>query len=750
MHSAFNEANCTGSRMTYYVAGILLAGLLPVLPPIYLLVLFAGVLPIRLVPLSGRAFLLGICVASLWGHWQLFHRAVEFPPGNEFSIYGYVDGLPEQQYGRLRFNFSLIHQPDEPEAIQRLRTVRLSWYRAEHALWPGQRLKLTVRLFKPAGQANPGGFDYPRWLLSRGLDATGYVRALALDGERNCCVMDRLRARLAAWLEGELGPGIVQATLAALLLGIKSGLGAEHWQTLRHTGTVHLVVISGLHIGFAALAGIWFGRALSRGFWPARQDQRIAQVLSALGLALFYMLLAGAALPTQRAVLMLAVFLLSWLWMRHSSVWQRWWLALSVVMTVSPLAFLEPGLWLSFAAVAILLWHGQVHHQSGLVWRTQLAIAVGMLPLLVAWFGGSSVLAPLINLVAIPFTAFLLLFSVLNLLLAAATGFSDLLVPTIWLIEGFWWLLDWAANLPLSYVDIPAPPWWALLLAAAGTLLLMQPSGFSGRSMALLLWLPMLAGPAFRPVSTGFEAWLFDVGQGLSLYVRSGEHHLLYDTGAAWRSGRSAFETAVLPALQRWRVDQLDMLMLSHGDNDHAGGRHRVLTKLNPAEQITGSRWLAEKESYQPCRSGQQWQWGETRLSLLAGSRGIKENSRSCVLHISHGNCQLLATGDIGFAEERRLEGRPVHWLLASHHGSKYGTSGALLDRMKPAAVLISAGRNNPFGHPHPDMLRRAQERNIPVFATATSGALRLWIDENGQCRTSPWRAEQSRYWQIP
>jgi len=738
--------------MIYYVAGIVVAGLFPFLPSNQQLLIVVPVLLLaivwRRVPGPVRAGLAGLLLAICWGQWQLSHRGQNLDRAVDYAIEGVVVGVPAAQPGRLRFNLALNGASSSPE-LARLRRVRLSWYQPAHPLQPGMQLSLKVRLFVPRGMANPGGFDYPRWLLSRGLDATGYVRSLAVIADKQCCVVDRLRAELAHWLTTQVPEPAVQATLAALLLGIKDGLSDAQWQILRQTGTVHLVVISGLHIGFAALAGAWLGRLISQLSGRYRQDHRQGMVIGALGLALIYMLLAGSAIPTQRAMLMLTVFLLSYLWLQSVSHWQRWWLALAVVLTFSPLSFYDAGLWLSFTAVAILLSLSGIAYRGGLAWRAQLAITLGMFPLLVGWFGGSALLSPLVNLVAIPFTAVLLLFATLTLGLAGL-GLDWLLPLLSGVIEGCWWVLDYAAGLPGSYLKIAAPPNWALGLALLGSGLWLLPGNFPWRWVAPLCWLPMLAGGSGLTSGPDFEAWLLDVGQGLSLYVRSGERHLLYDTGPGYRSGGSAVNSAVLPALKQWRVPALDLLVLSHRDNDHAGGRRQLLEVMPARQRLSGSAQLVADEGYAACVAGQQWHWGDTRLSMLAGSKGAKENARSCVLLIEHRGCRLLATGDIGFAEEARLPAGKVNWLLASHHGSRYGTSELLLQRTRPDLLLISAGATNPFGHPHPDVLARAAAQGVPVAGTAQLGALRLTVPAQGQCLLQGWRARQSHYWQIP
>jgi len=739
--------------MIYYVAGILLTGLLPVLPSVALsLFLAAAAVPFWLsikAPSSLKMLLAGVLVALAWGHWQLAHRADSLNNRTVYELMGVIDQLPQFQPGRVRFNLRLEPAEHADPALKRLRTVRLSWYSPTLTLQPGMQLSVKAKLSNPRGLSNPAGFDYPRWLLSRGIDATGYVRELNLLSENQCCLVARYRMHMHQWLQTHFGNPEVSATLAALLLGIKDGLSEPQWQLLRKTGTVHLVVISGLHIGFAALLGGWLGLRLSFLLRRNSQDHRGWIVTGAISLALLYMLLAGAALPTQRAVLMLSVFLLAYLWLQSVTHWQRWWLALAAVLTFSPLSFYEAGLWLSFSAVAILLWFSGIRKQRGVVWRTQLAIMVGMLPLLIGWFGGSSLYAPVINLIAIPFTGFLVVVTSASTLLAGIFGFEWLLPLTGWLVEAFWFVLAKCAAFPGGYLQLPNVPFWALIMAAAGSLILMLPAGFPGRLLAPLFWLPMLAGSVDLKSRDEFEAWLFDVGQGLSLYVRSGNRHLIYDTGPGYRSGSDAFERAVLPALRQWQVDNLDLLILSHADNDHAGGRKTVLSEMNVDKVLTGSRHLVQEEGHAACYAGQRWQWQGTEFQMLAGSQGETENARSCVLEVRYGRCSLLATGDIGFEEEARIKPGPVHWLVASHHGSRYGTGETLLKRTKPEKLLVSASANNPFNHPHPEVLARASMHGSEVLETSSAGALRLSVDQQGRCRTESWRQMSRHYWQV-
>ncbi|MBY4675268.1 DNA internalization-related competence protein ComEC/Rec2 [Marinobacterium sp. CAU 1594] len=686
-------------------------------------------------------------MATLWGHWQLQHRLPSNTPRADWQLRLLINDLPQRKAGVLRFNARVLNAHSVQVGAHPLRQVRLSWYQPSVSLEPGMMIDVQARLTPPHGLSNPGGFDYPRWLLSRGLDATGYVRQLSVIDRGRCCRLQSYRQQLHSWLEARYRVPDTVATAAALLLGVKQGFDERHWQLLRSTGTVHLAVISGLHIGFAVLLGWWLGRQLQR--WRKRvQDARGGPVVLGLLCGLLYALLAGMALPTQRAMLMVAVLLGSFLLQWRTGHWQRWWLAMAVVLTLAPLAFYEAGFWLSFGAVAVLLWLAGLRRQGAGLLRVQLAIFIGMLPLLAWWFSGFSILAPLVNLLAIPYVAMMLLLFLLDGLLALLR--LDLLLP---LVDGavalFWWGLAAVADWPLSHLQLPQPDLPATLLALLGSGLLLMPRGFPIRYLGLLLWLPLLTGQAKVPVPGRFEAWLFDVGQGLSVYVTSGNKHLLYDTGPAYRSGGSAAERAVLPALRSRQVDRLDQLIISHNDIDHAGGREAVLARLPVAQRLTGSPELLSEAGMRLCRPGRQWRWGGVDYRLLAGGEGVDDNDRSCVLEVRNRHCSLLLPGDIGSDRERTLlpSLRPVTWLVASHHGSRFSSSRAFLQQLAPEYLLFSAGYANPFQHPHPDVRARADALGIQMLDTVSSGAIRLIGDADGRCRVTAWRPAQSGYW---
>jgi competence protein ComEC len=297
---------------------------------------------------------------------------------------------------------------------------------------------------------------------------------------------------------------------------------------------------------------------------------------------------------------------------------------------------------------------------------------------------------------------------------------------------------------------------WALLLAVAGALWLFLPRGIPLRWFGVLLFLPLLWPPRQLPVEGAFQVWVLDVGQGLSVLLCTREHALVYDTGARYPSGFDLGEAAVLPSIHALGITRLDMLMISHGDNDHAGGAEAVANAFPQAVRYTGEslRMARMKLSMQPCVAGQSWQWDGVRFRVLSPAEGggDRNNDSSCVLLVEGRGGRLLLTGDISSKTEPQVAAAlgtgapPV--LLVPHHGSKTSSSAAFISAVQPPLALVSAGWRNRFGHPKPEVLARYAEAHVPVFNTAEQGAIPLDFSADAPPQRGPgWRQRQTRYW---
>ncbi|MFV9683785.1 DNA internalization-related competence protein ComEC/Rec2 [Pseudomonas sp. NY15367] len=715
--------------------GLLTLRFLPSLPPGWLLLVAAcaglSLLFTRVYPLG--FFLLGLAWACNSAQSALDDRLAPELDGRTLWLEGRVVGLPEVSDGVVRFLLEETHSR-RAELPKRL---RVAWYGGPR-VQGGERWRLAVNLKRPHGLVNPQSFDYEAWLLAQRIGATGTIKA----GERLAPA-----SGLGSWRDGLRQHLLAvpafqrEGAIAALVLGDGSGLSTGDWRLLQHTGTVHLMVISGQHI--ALLAGFLYGLValLARvGAWPRRWPWLPCACALALSGALVYGMLAGFEVPVRRACVMVALVLLWRLRFRHLGVWWPLLLALIVVLLLEPLASLQPGFWLSFSAVAVLVlvfggrlgvwgwWRGLT--------RAQWTMAIGLLPMMLLLGLPVSSSGPLANLVAVPWV---------GLVVVPLALLGTLLLPVPVVGEGLLWLAGGALYLLFELLGVIAewlPAWlpsdlplWAWLLAAAGALLLLLPAGVPLRLPGLALLLPALLLPTQHLDDGRADVWVLDVGQGLAVLVRTREYALLYDAGPRFGDFDTG-ERIVLPSLRALNVRHLDLMLLSHADNDHAGGALVIKAGMPVMRVISGEpQRLAEALGAEACESGQSWQWNEVTFRLWQWQRASSGNQQSCVLQIEAAGERLLLTGDIDVQAERALMQADFplasHWLLAPHHGSRTSSSQAFIDAVAARHVLITRSRHNAFGHPHPQVLARYQAAGVEVHDTALDGALHLSLGEH-------------------
>lgn len=702
-----------------------------------------------------------LALALIGAGWTLLHavhglerRLPHALEGEDVTVVGTIVGLPDARGESTRFDLRV-----RDAAIDGL--VRLSWYGERPMLAPCETWRLTVRLKRPRGLVNPGGFDFERYALQQGIVATGYVRDAASAermGEPRACI-DAARARIADAIARQFGDTAIAHLLAALAVGDQRGLDEADWHVLRATGVGHLFAISGFHIGMLAAFGALALRLVWRRLPRAMRRVPAPLVEAAFGLACaaLYAALAGFSLPTVRTLAMIGIVVCARLARRHLPVAQGLALALVAILAFDPLAVLSASFWLSFAGVAWLVFclgTQTLRGARGLV-AAQFVATIALAPLSVWFFGQSSLVGPLANLVAVPWVSFVVVpLTVAGslLVLVAPSAASGVLQLAAWMLEALWIPLERIAQWPYAQWYYAQGTPLALVFAVLGVAWLLLPRGVPARWLGAVLLLPLL-WPATRelPPRT-FEAAMLDVGQGLSVLVRTRSHALLYDAGARFPSGFDLGQAAVVPALRALGVRRLDRLMLSHGDNDHAGGATAVVASMQPAMIDSGDPDRIAVPSRQ-CRAGDTWEWDGVTFRVLhpADTGALAENDRSCVLLVEAGDAKLLLTGDVTAVVERviaRTIGQGGVVLAVPHHGSKTSSSEAFLRAIAPSLGLVSAGYRNRFGHPHPDVVARYAALDVPLVNTADAGCIRLEFSvERGVELVERCREARRRYW---
>lgn len=654
----------------------------------------------------------------------------------------------EEGASRLQLAVEACQAPSHLPSCDALRRVRVSAY-GEHAYKKGERWQMMLRLRPPSGFANPNAFNFERWLWREGIHATGYVRQDPAP-ERLTEATPGLRQKALELLARQPLESRTQRWLAALTLGDSDQLTQEDWALLNATGTTHLVVISGLHVGlvasFTLLLARWAARLLSPNNWRLRAWPWWLAGAAAVA----YATLAGLAPPALRAMVMtlLGLWVLSG---RHSpGAWQAWWLALALILLVNPLSFWRPGLWLSFIAVGwlIVIWQGRSRPigVKGWCWalaRSQLLLAPLMAAAVLLAFGRVAPAAPLINLLAVPWVGSVMVPS-------ALLGWLLSPLPGVGLLV--WWGFEQALasfhlvlDVAVRYAPLwePAPSLIYPLAAVLSILALCW--GLPGipkwlRISAVLLTGWLLLSPSEQKLPAGeLRVTVHDVGQGQLLELRSATYRMLYDTGPRFRSGFMPLQTLWPPG------QQFDHVIVSHADTDHAGGLNSLLNdhEVNQWRAPLGEALPIEATA---CERGQQWQRDGIDYRVLwppEGDNTLSANDRSCVLEVSVGNQRLLITGDVGRDIERRIVADltpPVSVLIAGHHGSNTSSGVQFVRLNRPLHVIFSAGRDNAFNHPSDEVVRRFRHQESCLWNTAQDGALSFTLKAGQPVKIIPWR----------
>ena len=738
---------------------------------------------------SNACALFGFLIGILWVSFRADQiLSTSLPPDFEslrVQVMGTVSGYPQGTNGDIKFNYDIesitIDQQVYPYSLR----VQLRWYQIPPAkrleLVPNSFWKLTVKLKRPHGYYNPGGYDYEAFLFQRRIRAKGYV----LDGDyqgSGSQSLDGYRFELKTYL-AQLSNMSSSGLFLALSLGDRSRLTDQQWSLLKRTGTNHLIAISGLHIGLAALLGVMIGSLCGRflSVWRNEVCYKDCGALFGLITAASYAALSGFGIPTQRALVMVAIVLLGVILRQRALQYRTLCLAFLGLLIWDPFVVLDPGLWLSFFAVAIII--SQVNSRklddtaieigkgggranNLLFWiKLQAILSLAMFPMVLLFFSEGSLVSIPANLVAVPLVSFALV----PLCLFTMTCLSlDLVGLALVNLELFDFLSGWLmkylsmlAELPFSVARISFPQltWLCLTVGVGWYLICSSYRKYWAVCVLLVFFVPTRSGFGEKM----FEVVFLDVGQGLSVVVHTLNHTLLYDAGPRYRSGFNLGEVVVIPYLNARGVSHLDGVVISHGDNDHIGGAEVLLERF-PVNLVLSS--VAESlPSANYCVAGQKWEWDGVVFEILSPFQTSPKphNNASCVLRISTKTASVLLTGDIEqetelqlIAESHSISNSPTKdsrggrlrsdVMLAPHHGSKSSSIQQFIDAVSPRWVVVSAGYLNRYRHPNLGVVQRYQSGSSIIHNTASDGAVIVRGSPTG-LQVSTWREQSPRIW---
>ena len=684
--------------------------------------------------------------------WQAAEQTYPNERLNEFiATPGIVASIPEGGQDYVRFKF------DTPHGRLQLTAFDNDQFDI-HQISPGQQWTFKVRVRQPQGFNNPYNFNYAQWLQQQRIIGAGLVSRYSkaqFDGYDNhfYYLVQHYRYVLKQFLQKQISDSTAQGVALALLIGDRSNIDKPLMQRFQQTGTAHLIAISGMHIGL--ISAFVFG--LVRFLWSCfprlciwQPAQRVATFF-AISAAGIYAALAGFSIPTQRAFLMVLVVAICWF--GHHRMARRkilFWVALIVALW-NPLALWQVSFWLSFSAVAFLLYITTILQSVRSKWRLwlypQIFLSTALIPVTVFWFGGFSWVSVPANLFAIPLVS---LFIVPGLFI---TAFMSLLTgawiwwPIVQLIQGLVSGLSWFDHLT-PFITWHQIHWLVMLGAIIGILILFAPLRWHHKMAGFVLCLPLWQPPTLGDDQIG-RITILDVGQGSGVVVQVKDYVLVYDTADAFNRQTAVADLTIVPFLQAQGIYHIDTLVVSHAHQDHSGGVKAILEQM-PVKQVISNRDQVGDTSSETCDVANSWQIGSVNFMFMNDPTWFlpqqvalddidsgDENNASCVLAIQYQGHQILLTGDIERQAERYLLDYHYHQLdsdvlLAPHHGSHSSSTLPFIQAVDPMVVVYSAGAHNRYDHPHQKIVKRYQKAGVTGYNTAKTGAVTIWLTSSG------------------
>jgi competence protein ComEC len=662
------------------------------------------------------------------------------------------------------------------------------------ALATGDRVTLWGRLEEPAFFANPGGIGSRSFLERERLDLFASVKsALLVEPGKRAPLLESLLSRLrVSALErigaslGERGRGDTFGLIVAMVTGERSGLSPSTQELYREAGILHVIAISGAHVAIVAMALYFVLRRLGTG--------EVTTLVLLLVLLPLYAAFCGSGAPVVRAALTACAVVGARLLSLDGPRGNALALAALLLLAWEPSFITDAGFQLSFGAMAGILWLSEALSLR-LGWlrglaapmAATLAAQAAVVPITAWHFHALTPAAPLASLVAIPLAGALTILGFGLVAFAGVPLVQEVAAFSAWLVA---FLLTGTARLstelPLASIAIARPgALWIVsyFLCLAAARLGSRPVGAAGVTglVVLLVRLPFTEGGQGVPEAARrhrLEITALDVGHGDAIVVRLPEgQRILVDGGGLLGSSLDVGRRVILPYLLDHGGRRLEAVVATHGDFDHAAGLAAVVDSMRVGEIWEGpeskgpsrSRALealhaAAGRRGTPVRrlgAGEVFELGGVRFEILAagGVEGLAspeaplpENERSVFMRLTYGDSRVLLTGDAGRELEDALLRRAPERLEAEvlkvgHHGSRGSTSAAFLEAVNPRLAILSTrgGTDRPL--PSTRILNRLRAFGIDYLRTDESGAVSVFLDEEGGLEVETYRsAKRMRY----
>ncbi|EOX3354731.1 DNA internalization-related competence protein ComEC/Rec2 [Vibrio cholerae] len=673
---------------------------------------------------AGRKFLgfvVAILIIVLQGNLIRDQSNVLYQAGPDIIIKGRADSFFRQtRYAHE--GFALIYEVNGQSLGTLFQPrVRLT---TPILLQPNDLFEFSATVKPVIGRLNEIGFDAEAHYMAQSVIARVSVKAntpYTISPQED--VRSSLQQKLVTLTQNSPFQGII----LALTFGERNGIDEQEWRALRNSGLIHLVAISGLHIGIAFSVGYFLGLGMMRLHAKLLWSPFVCGAL----LAVFYAWLAGFTLPTQRALIMCLLNVALVMLAFPLSALKRILLTLVAVLVWSPFTSLSNSFWMSFLAVAIVLYQLASQSQRQVWWKAllwaQVFLVCLMAPVTAYFFGGLSVTAVLYNLVFIPWFS----------LVIVPALFLGLLLMVVWpsVAAVYWPWMDWTF-LPLDWaLQFADVGWWVVPskvqgVVAASVAILLLYRFMSLKACSLLLgmiglwwWFPSIT-PLWRMD-------VLDVGHGLAIVIEQDERAIVYDTGSSWPGG-SYVQSVIEPMLQQRGLPQVDGVILSHLDNDHAGDWQGLAERWQP-------NWIRASQlgtEFMPCIRGESWQWQSLHFTVLWPPQAVSRayNPHSCVIRMTdtQSNHSVLLSGDVTAMGEWLLARDGVQLqsdvMIVPHHGSKTSSTAEFIAQVNPKLAIASVAKDNRWNLPNPQVVARYQAQQVEWLDTGQAGQISLFF----------------------
>lgn len=685
------------------------------------------------------------------------------------------------------------------------RRIRLVWRDPGLMLYHGDRIAFRGNLHPPRGSLNPGGFDYAAYTERQGIDflttVTGAQAVTLLDAEHPIGLwslwnlIDHWRARIRSAALNTLSQP-TRGLFLGMIIGERGYLEQELQDWFMVTGTVHLLSISGSHLGLVAIVAFWLVKRLVLVLPPTLlltltrtvTPSKIA-ILFAWPAVALYALLAGAELATVRSLVMITLAMIAmWLgYERHLGHAMA--VALLAILLHDPRAIFDISFQLSFLSVLVMVrmivvtksWGAdtaETDRQRRYRFMRHVLMALSMsgavtmatFPMVAFYFNQAPWMGIITNLIAVPFTGIILVpLGLLVALWSIITGAESLILGSA--MEQLFGLmvlaLQWCARIPGGEWHVAGPSIPAIVLFYCGLLATSFQTIPSRVRLACAGLTIVLIGWWLSPLTSQADGdhWrvtFLDVGQGDSAVVELPDGQTVLIDGGARYEQFDMGKNVVAPFLWSRRVRHIDHVIGTHQQLDHVGGLIWVLRHLSVGRYWTGGIERSEKfvgdlkaalrdrhiDQRTAVRGQDLLQSGQCRLSILNPPEtsegrestqhhtGTLLNNLSVVSRLQCGIHSILFAADVEAAGLRRLKAEgyhPVTVLKVPHHGARSSLDPDWIQQLHPQYAVVSVGAANPYGHPAESVLETYQNQHIAVFRTDRDGA--IWV--TGRLSTS-------------